>query len=314
MGLEWWQLFYWSNAELKRSHDALVKLHFPDAVHSGALSVEKAAKWLADWRERRRSFAHRLRMQLPDLDWELLDAALSYESPAEGMTMAQGRLGAEFGVDQSTVSRHLTPFVEAGVLKSETRSRKGYFAKQAGPGRTSNSYRLDTGRIALLLKAVRAKAKDITARTKRRAMGSWGPQEWSEWGEKLMAESPDRVRHGLSPPDAKAEPEAKRKAFVKQANLSTFPPRNDGSYLWRGDLAELIRKRAGDEAAAAYLARARTTAEPPDWGTFDATSQGGGDGTMGSTETRTKLVYTVKRSSQNPPQGQWASSTPGDTG
>jgi DNA-binding transcriptional ArsR family regulator len=202
MGLEWWQLFYRSEAEYKRAYFASLRLHFPDAVHSGALSVEKATKWLADWRERRRSFVHRLEAQLPDLDWRMLDAALSYESPAEGMTMAQGRLGAEFGVDQSTVSRHLTPFVEAGVLKSESRSRKGYFAKQAGPGRTSNSYRLDTGRIALLLKAAKTRVKEVTSRTLRRAMGVWGPREWREWGEKLMAESPDRVRHGLSPPAA----------------------------------------------------------------------------------------------------------------
>jgi DNA-binding transcriptional ArsR family regulator len=235
MGLEWWQLFYWSNAELKRSHDAEVKLHFPDAVHSGALSVERATKWLADWRERRRSFAHRLRTQLPDLDWRLLDAALSYESPAEGMTVAQGRLGAEFGVDQSTVSRHLAPFVEAGVLKSEARSRKGYFAKQAGPGRTSNSYRLDTFAIALILKAALTKAKDVVTRTLW-PRGSWGPQEWRAWGEKLMAESPDRVRHGLSPPDTKAESGDERKAFVKQANLSTFRPRNDGSTVRGGSL------------------------------------------------------------------------------
>jgi len=201
MGLEWWQLFYWSKAEYKRAYAASHKQHFGTPLHSGAKGVEEATKWLADWRERRRSFADRLQAQLPDLDSKLLDAALSYESPPEGMTVAQGRLRAECGVDQSTVSRHLASFVEAGVLKSESRSRKGYFAKQAGPGRTSNSYRLDTGRIALLLKAAKAKVKEITTRPLRRAMSAWGPQEWREWGERLMAESPDRVRHGLSPPE-----------------------------------------------------------------------------------------------------------------
>jgi DNA-binding transcriptional ArsR family regulator len=114
-------------------------------------------------------FVHRLESHLPDFDWELLDAVLNYETLDEGMTVAQGKLGKQLGYSQSSVSRRLAPAVEAGLLKSEARSRKGRFAVTAGPGRTSNRYRLDTNRIALLLKAVKTKAKEVGARALRRS-------------------------------------------------------------------------------------------------------------------------------------------------
>jgi DNA-binding transcriptional ArsR family regulator len=196
MGLEWWQLFYRSRAEWKRAYETSVAQAFGVPVHSGRFSVEEG---IEGWRERRRSFVHRLEFHLPELDWALLDAALKHETPDEGMTVAQGKLGKRLGYSQSTVSRRLAPAVNAGLLKSEIRSRKGRFAVTAGPGRTSNRYRLDTARIALLLKTAKTKAKDVVSSTLR-PKGSWGPREWRAWGEKLMAESPDRVRHGLSPP------------------------------------------------------------------------------------------------------------------
>ncbi|HEY8776577.1 MAG TPA: hypothetical protein VIM33_08890 [Gaiellaceae bacterium] len=166
MGLEWWQLFYCSKAEHKRAYAAEAAQAFGVPVHSGRFSVGEG---IESWRGRRRSFAHQLESHLPDFDWELLDAALNYETPDEGMTVAQGKLGKQFGYSQSTVSRRLAPAVEAGLLKSEARSRKGKFAVTAGPGRTSNRYRLDTNRIALLLKAVKTKAKDVAARALRRS-------------------------------------------------------------------------------------------------------------------------------------------------
>ena len=134
-------------------------------MHSGRFSVGEG---IESWRERRRSFVHRLESQLPDFDWELLDAALNYETPDEGMTVAQGKLGKQFGYSQSTASRRLSRFVEAGLLKSEARSRNGRFAVTAGPGRTSNRYQLDTARIALLLKMAKTKAKQVGARALRR--------------------------------------------------------------------------------------------------------------------------------------------------
>jgi DNA-binding transcriptional ArsR family regulator len=166
MGLEWWQLFYSSKGEWKRAYEASVAQVFGVPVHSGRFSVGED---IESWRERRRSYARRLESHLPDFDWKLLDAALSNETPAEGMTVAQGKLGKQFGYSQSTVSRRLAPAVEVGLLKSEARSRKGRFAVTAGPGRTSNRYRLDTNRIALLLKAVKTKAKDVAARALRRS-------------------------------------------------------------------------------------------------------------------------------------------------
>jgi DNA-binding transcriptional ArsR family regulator len=161
MGLEWWQLFYRSAFEYKRAYEASAAQACGAPVHSGRFCVGEG---IESWRERRRSYAHRLESHLPDFDWELLDAALNYETPDEGMTVAQGKLGKQFGYSQSTVSRRLAPAVETGLLKSEARSRKGRFAVTAGPGRTSNRYRLDTARIALLLKAVKTKAKEVAAR------------------------------------------------------------------------------------------------------------------------------------------------------
>jgi DNA-binding transcriptional ArsR family regulator len=217
MDLEWWQLFYRSEFEYKRAHEALTAQVFGVPVHSGRFSVEKG---IEGWRERRRSFAHRLKSHLPDLDWQLLDTALSYETPDEGITVAQGKLGAQLGYTQSTASRRLAPAVEAGLLKSEARSRKGRFAVTAGPGRTSNRYRLDTNRIALLLKAVKTKAKEVGARTLRHS------PHVDEMASALITLT--RLEAFLYPKDT-LEKAGACKIYRRLTLPATFQPRNDGS-------------------------------------------------------------------------------------
>jgi DNA-binding transcriptional ArsR family regulator len=241
MGLEWWQLFYRSESEYKRAYEASAAQAFGVPLHSGRFSVGEG---IESWRERRRSFVHRLESHLPDFDWELLDAALNYETPDEGMTVAQGKLGKQFGYSQSTVSRRLVPAVEAGLLKSEVRSRKGRFAVTAGPGRTSNRYRLDTNRIALLLKAVKAKAKQVGVRALRRS------PHVDEMASALVTLT--RLEAFLFPKYTLEEKAGACKIHGRLTLSATFSPRNDGSTYAGSDLAlgvHMERLRQGETLA-----------------------------------------------------------------